>query len=250
MLDENFVKKYFRKEGTVSKWWNPTEGEYAYLFENQLKIIKKWLKKEKKSSCLEVSCGKGRVTKEIASNFCDYLATDISCEMLSIAKKFNISVKFEIQDAENLNVDSGSKDAIICLEALVHYSNPRKAIEEFYRVLKPNGILILDYDNKYSIRRLIKKTYQFFERSNKQFGENIFNPYSKNEAIKMIKKSGFKIESIQYLGVISPVNIHKKDGSIINVISKNLAEKFHKLDFDKIPILNRFGTYHLVLARK
>lgn len=250
MLDEFFVKEYFQKEGTVSKWWNPTKGSYAYLFANQLQIIKKWLEPEQKLSALEVSCGKGRAVRELSSQFEEYLATDISSEMLAIARQSNPNVRFELQDAENLNINSESKDVVICLEALVHYPNPEIAIKEFYRVLKPSGILIIDSDNKYSLRRLIKKAHQIIERSDKQFGEDIFRSYSKRELLEMIKTPGFKVEEFQYIGLISPTTIHRKDGSIINVINQNVSKRCHQIGLDKLPILNKLSTYHLVLARK
>ena len=69
MRNEKEVKDYFKRKGTVVKWWNPTKGNYAYLFENQLNIIKGWLQKEKREYCLEVSCGKGRATRELESLF-------------------------------------------------------------------------------------------------------------------------------------------------------------------------------------
>ncbi|MFH1376874.1 MAG: methyltransferase domain-containing protein [Candidatus Woesearchaeota archaeon] len=248
MKNEDEVKEYFKRKGTVAKWWNPTKGDYSYLFQNQLNIIKDWVQKENKNCCLEVSCGKGRATMELEFLFKNYLATDISNEMLSLTQENCQFSKFMIQDAENLSIKTESQDCVICLEALVHYPNPQNAIKEFYRVLKPGGALIIDSDNKYSARRLVKKGYQILEGSKKQFGQEIFQPYTKKDLMKWIKSSGFEIEIFRYMGVISPITLHTKEGEIQTLINDKISKKIQMID--KIPLIKRFGTYHLILSRK
>lgn len=250
MLSEKKVKDYFKGKGTVVNWWNPTKGEYSYLYKHQLKIIKKWLSKEYLGDCLEISCGKGRATKELAPLFKNYLATDIAEEMILIAKKECPNIKFEKQDAENLKIKSNSKDCIICLESIVHYPNPQKALNEFYRVLKPQGILIIDYDNKKSIRRIIKNIYKIIERNSKQFGEEIFTPYSKKEFLSMVNLSGLNVEKFKYLGVISPISVHTKSNRKINILGSKASRLLNFLNLDNLPLINRLATYHLILARK
>lgn len=250
MLSEEIVKNYFRREGTVVKWWNPTKDDYAYLFSHQVDMIKKWLENANIKNCLEVSCGKGRVTKELSSFFEDYIATDISDEMLSIAQQNCQNATYRNEDAENLSIESESKDCVICLEALVHYPNPQKAIKEFYRVLKPGGALILDADNKYSLRRLVKKAYQFAEGNKKQFGQDIFTPYSKKEFVSMLTSPGFHIEIFKYVGTVSPVTVHTKQGKTCALLSSNISKQIHNLNLDNVPLINKLATYYLVLARK
>jgi len=129
MKNEKYVKDYFRSDNTVANWWNPTLGDYAHIFKKEELIVKNWFQGKNISSCLEVSCGKGRITKLLHNLCIDYLATDISPQMLSIAQKNVPNAHFRIEDAESLSFDCESKDAIICLEALVHYPNPEKAGE-------------------------------------------------------------------------------------------------------------------------
>lgn len=49
----------------------------------------------------------------------------------------------EHQNIECLTYDDSLFDLVICLEVLEHVSNPFAAIQELYRVLKPNGTIIL-----------------------------------------------------------------------------------------------------------
>lgn len=48
-----------------------------------------------------------------------------------------------VSDIVNIPVENASFDAILCSEVLEHIPDPVKALDEFARVLKPGGILIL-----------------------------------------------------------------------------------------------------------
>lgn len=250
MMQTEEVKEYFKKPGTVATWWNPTEDEYAYLFDRQLSILKEWVGSNSLGKCLEVSCGKGRATKELYPYSSDYTATDISSEMLSHARSYCPEVRYQQQDAENLDVESNSMDSVICLESLVHYPNYKEAIKEFFRVLVPGGKLCIDSDNKYSLRRMVKKGYQIYERSKKQFGEDIFQPYSKRELIHTLHESGFSIERIKYLGVVSPLTVRTKNHGRLTIFGDKFCQMLDIVRLDEVPYVNRLATYHLIMARK
>lgn len=244
MKDEAYVKNYFRGTDTVATWWNPTEGDYAHVYNAEEAIISQWVMQNAVKNCLEASCGKGRVTRVLSPICVDYLATDISEQMLSIAKARAPQARFQQEDAENLSIESGSKDCVVCLEALVHYPNPAKAVHEFSRVLKKGGVLIVDSDNKYSLRRLMKQAF-----GGQNLGQDIFQPYSRSEFEGMLTDAGFQVEQFRYLGVASPIRVHGTHG-LFYIISPRVSQNLQKLPIDKIPLLNRLATYHLVLARK
>jgi len=49
-----------------------------------------------------------------------------------------------INEATDMNkIESGKYDFVLCCNALEHIANPMKAITEFLRVLKPDGLLLL-----------------------------------------------------------------------------------------------------------
>lgn len=48
-----------------------------------------------------------------------------------------------VSDITQIPVDDESFDAILCTEVLEHVPNALAAIQEFYRILKPNGILFI-----------------------------------------------------------------------------------------------------------
>ena len=139
---------------------------------------------------------------------------------------------------------------MICLEALVHYPNPQKALNEFYRVLKKGGFLIIDSDNALSLKRIFKRIFKYLKvTTEKDIGEDIFHPHYKREFTSMIEKSGFKIEKLNYSGTFSPVRIRTNSNSFY-LINVQVSKLLRRIPFDDVPFINMLSTYHLVLARK
>ena len=72
------------------------------------------------------------------------LATDNSSSMLSIAgeaarKETLANIETRVMNAENLELEADSFDAVICRNALMHFPDPIKALTEMRRVVKPPG---------------------------------------------------------------------------------------------------------------
>ncbi len=72
------------------------------------------------------------------------LAIDISTNMLNVAtdavrKAGLTNVDTRIMDAENLDLDPDSFDAVICRSGLMLFPNPPKALRGMRKVVKPGG---------------------------------------------------------------------------------------------------------------
>lgn len=88
-LDESYVKKYFKRKGTVSKWWDPesiTLNWFKTLLSDQENILRKISPKGR--IILDAGTGRGR----FASNFAlagvkRVIALDLSEEMIKIARE-------------------------------------------------------------------------------------------------------------------------------------------------------------------
>jgi ubiquinone/menaquinone biosynthesis C-methylase UbiE len=64
--------------------------------------------------------------------------------MLSVAaeaarKESRTNVETRVMNAENLELDVDSFDAVICRQALMLFPNPAKGLTEMRRVVKPEG---------------------------------------------------------------------------------------------------------------
>ena len=99
------------------------------------------------SRVLDVAVGTGESTLMAAQRVGGrgyVLATDHSSSMLSVAaeaarKESLTNVETRVMNAENLELDVDSFDAVICRQALMLFPNPAKGLTEMRRVVKPEG---------------------------------------------------------------------------------------------------------------
>lgn len=100
-----------------------------------------------KVNVLEVACGTGISTSYLAKSLSRgslIQATDLSVDMLELAHKHFSrlpGVRFSQANAQELDIPDRSMDAVICQFGLMFFPDKEKALSEFYRVLKPGGLL-------------------------------------------------------------------------------------------------------------
>ncbi len=116
------------------------------------KIFIRKLNIENDTKVLDVACGTGDVCFEILKHHSvSVIGLDLSSNMINLAnqkagKKNQDNITFLQGDAENLPFDSHSVDYLTISYGFRNISNYDTALSEFYRVLKPGGILgILEF---------------------------------------------------------------------------------------------------------
>ena len=90
-------------------------------------------------SILDVGCGPGYVSAAAVELGALAVGLDFSAEMIAIAKKMFPGIEFRQGDAQNLPFDAASFDRVLANFALLHLSDPGRAMAEAARVLKPSG---------------------------------------------------------------------------------------------------------------
>src|SRR5215472_6370899 len=98
---------------------------------------------------LDVGCGTGVATREAAR--CVWpsghvLGIDLSSGMIATANHHKTpGADYLVMDAESLELQDGSFDAVISLCAVMHFPAIATAFAEMYRVLKPGGRLVVSF---------------------------------------------------------------------------------------------------------
>jgi SAM-dependent methyltransferase len=90
-------------------------------------------------SLLDVGCGPGYVSAAAAERGAVTSGIDFSKEMVAIAQKMFPRLEFHEGDAQNLPFADLSFDRVLANFALLHLSDPERAMAEAFRVLKCGG---------------------------------------------------------------------------------------------------------------
>lgn len=134
------------------KFWNKAAGRYRDVvckgqrkrcaYRRMLQEICGYLNRD--MNVLELAAGPGILSQKIAVKCKSLEATDFSPEMIAEAKKYKTSCRlhFSVQDACSLPYAPDSFDAVVIANGLHIIPNPKLALENIRRVLKPDGILL------------------------------------------------------------------------------------------------------------
>lgn len=98
---------------------------------------------------LEAGTGKGHFALALAKAGHSFVTFDISVEEQRFAKLniahfgFDKKIDFRIEDGEHTSFPGSSFDVIFSVNVLHHLRNPYKVINEFIRLISPDGKIIL-----------------------------------------------------------------------------------------------------------
>ncbi|MDP2121200.1 MAG: methyltransferase domain-containing protein [Hoeflea sp.] len=95
---------------------------------------------------LELACGTGEVTRVLLSLGHEVTGLDFSEAMLGVARakhEGNGRARFILADAERTMEPGETYDAVICRHLVWTLTEPERALDDWFRVLKPGGRLVI-----------------------------------------------------------------------------------------------------------
>lgn len=102
-------------------------------------------------SVVDFGAGTCWLSRYLAQMGCDPIAVDVSPAALELGKKlFNDyplcghrlgTPTFLVYDGHRIGLPDASVDRIICFDSFHHVPNPEEVLAEFYRILKPSGLI-------------------------------------------------------------------------------------------------------------
>lgn len=167
------------------------------LFQPERYLLKKQIKANAhyiKGVVLDAGGGDGERYKKFFK-FDKYITLDINPECGADI----------VGSVEDIPAESGSFDSVISTQVLEHVKNPQKAVEEFYRVLKPKGHCLVTVPQ---LNELHDEPNDYF-RFTKYGLEEIFN------------NAGFKIILIEKRGGFWSANAQMRVRYIIDLFQLN-----------------------------
>ncbi len=154
------------------------------------------------SKVLDAGCGEGNVALYMAKNHgMNVEGIDLLDFNVTNAKKTALSqgitdmTKFQVGTYMNLPFADNYFDAVYTMETLVHAPDYKKALTEFYRVLKPGGKLVLfEYtiiaDN--DVKPLQQKAIKRIKQINRVAAMPAFNEFTFGSMPAKLSAAGFK----------------------------------------------------------
>jgi ubiquinone/menaquinone biosynthesis C-methylase UbiE len=160
------------------------------------KALLKQLKLKGRETIIDAGCGTGALVCSIQEKFKHrgkIMGFDVTPAMLDLAelkvtkRKFNKNLALELAHCENFSAKKNSVDVVICSSVFHHLPHPSLALDEFHRVLKKNGrLLLLDFCTDFPMTKVLDGLSRVFHRAHHK-------AYSSNEMKSLLRKHGFKV---------------------------------------------------------
>lgn len=124
-------------------------------------------------SILEIGCGSGNLTKELAKKDFQILAFDNSEQMLNMS--YNKLIEFDnvnliMQDMYKFPYDRYEFDAVISLLDVINYIRDKDKLiflfKSIFNSLKSGGVFIFDLNSEYKLKTVLGSNTYVYEKDN------------------------------------------------------------------------------------
>ena len=198
MKDQSSVTAFFSKNPAsyADEYARETADGYSFRVRKE-RVIE--MLGHGKGKLLDIGCGPGVMSREIASLGYTYIGCDISSAMIEEAKIRVPELEFSVQDATAVNAPDNSLAAIVAM-GLVEYIDDAKTLMEFKRLLVPGGRVFISIPNWFSPARMwdrwiLSPISQMIRLiTGKQSKATYHREYSVSEYKKVLASHGFTFE--------------------------------------------------------
>lgn len=158
---------------------------------------------------LEIGCSFGVLSFELARRGYRVTGVDVNAVSIELANKINgilklNNVRFSVMDFIDNRFPAGEFDIVVTVEVLEHIKDDRRAIDEVYRVLKDDGVLIVSvpYAEITEEHSTPVAVWQDFEGKRVALGVpgelHFRNGYNREGLVSLLNSSGFKVVRCSY----------------------------------------------------
>jgi ubiquinone/menaquinone biosynthesis C-methylase UbiE len=190
--------------GEIWKWESPA-GKLRWA--RRVKMLRNHL--QPGMSVLELRCGTGYFTHELARSGANIIAIDVSPELLEIAKA-NCSasnVRYQIQNACALSYPDATFDSVVG-SSVLHHLEVKEALGEVYRVLKPGGTIYFTEPNMLNPQIALQKNIPWIRRKlGDSPDETAFFRWTLRRLLQQTGYCDVRIEPFDFLHPETPVSL-------------------------------------------
>jgi SAM-dependent methyltransferase len=144
---------------------------------------------------LDVGCGSGTLLGLLKQRGFRGMGVDFSAEAAKVAEAEN-GVRVVVGSLGEAAFPDQSFDVVTLFHVMEHVTNPREVLAEVFRILRPNGAIVLQVPNIDS--------WQFKLFGAKWYGLDIPRhviDYSKDAILRLLTNSGFVVQRIRHFNL-------------------------------------------------
>ncbi len=185
-------KENYVPETIFGKWFLRTETWVQYVLEPAIEDLSKLapLAKVPRPCIVDVGCGCGRSFEILNEVFQPHkmIGLDIDANMLEISRNrtrdAGLGVSFHQCSCSSIPLSDQSVDIVFCHQTFHHFVEQEKSVSEFFRILRPGGVLLFAestraYIHSWIIRLLFRHPMEVQK--------------SAEEYIELIRSAGFDV---------------------------------------------------------
>ncbi|APZ93353.1 class I SAM-dependent methyltransferase [Fuerstiella marisgermanici] len=190
--------------------WSPNlyDGKHSFVWKFGASVIE-LLSPQPSERILDVGCGTGQLTAQIAESGASVVGLDNSPAMIDEARRLFPEIEFRLADAHDFQTDE-SFDAVFSNAALHWINEPEKVVRCIAGSLKTNGRMAVEFGGQGNVRHLsgaIEATSQSL------LGEVVPHPWyfpSIAEFASLLDRNG--LEVTQAAMIDRPTRLEGSDG--------------------------------------
>jgi ubiquinone/menaquinone biosynthesis C-methylase UbiE len=112
---------------------------------------------------LEIGCGSGTFTADLARAFPRLVAIDVADTLLEVARSRSPTIDFRVMDAHRMSFANETFDLVVGCSVL-HHLDWSEALREVHRVLKPGGRVRFSEPNLWNPQIFVQKNWPWLKR--------------------------------------------------------------------------------------
>lgn len=163
-------------------------------------LLAKKLKLKSSDLVLDAGCGRGTVACYLAKKYgarivgIDIVSFELK-KALKLLNKYKLEnkVKFLLRDYSKTGFQNNCFNKIFTFETLVHSPDLNKTLSEFYRMLKPGGLLVLFEYSRAPEAEFTKREKKMLDVINNFSAMASLNKMFHDDLTKAVEKAGFKV---------------------------------------------------------
>ena len=147
-------KKLEKIKTSIKSYWNWRSRSFGHDADKSTAVADKWeailqqtVTKAPGKRVLDIGTGTGQLAVYLARAGFEVTGVDIAENMVAQAGQYaasqNLDIRFRTGDAEHLDFEDNSFDAVVSRNLLWTLPHPENALKEWRRVLAPDGVLVL-----------------------------------------------------------------------------------------------------------